>query len=268
MPPRRLPKKKLQALRRRWRQLVDWSFDGNLTMAAAVLGMPFSTVQQYYQKGPRRISTAVVKRIDDVTGVGAWVAGHEPSEGGDTASGTLVEASGLESIPGQIRTYIIPVFLRWRIDRVVEEMGRRIDVPRDERIDVIFAPIVKGIEIGLLRNSSESELLSFAPALDAGGRVVEGVALVISLFDRDRVRQVHKFCKIWEDELGISAGPSKRPVRKKRSVKKFKSTRGTCSNGNRKLELTPFRGHLPFEANRAPNAAGTLGDGKDARNSG
>ena len=100
---------------------------------------------------------------------------------------------------------------------------------------MIFAPIVRGIEIGLLRNASERELLSFATAVDTDGRVAQGEeALVISLFDRDRVRQVHKFCKIWEDELGISAGPSKRPVRKKRSVKKFKSTRGTCSNGNRK----------------------------------
>ena len=33
-----------------------------------------STVQQYYQEGPRRISAAAVKRIDGVTGVGAWVA--------------------------------------------------------------------------------------------------------------------------------------------------------------------------------------------------
>lgn len=206
MPPRRLPKKQLQALRRRWRELVDWSFDGNLTLAAAVLGMPFSTVQQYYQKGPRRISTAVVKRIDDVTGMGAWVAGRdEPG-----AERDLIEASGTASITNDAHpmTYLVPVFLQWRIDRVVEEMGRRTDAARDERIDVIFAPIVKGIEIGLLQNSSESELLSHASRTDADGEVIEGKeAHVISLFDRDGARQVHKFCKIWEDELGISAGP-------------------------------------------------------------
>ena len=208
MPPRRLPKKHRLTLRRRWRELVDLSFDGNLTMAATVLGMPFSTVQQYYQKGPRRISAAVVKRIDEVTGVGAWVAGHdEPGGGGDTASRTLIDVSDRVGITSydHLRMYMIPAFLRWRIERVVEEMGRHSSAARDERIDVIFAPIVKGIDIGLLQNLNESGRSGFVDA-DADG---EDGTLMIWLEDRDGVQRVHKFCKIWEDELGISAGPKR-----------------------------------------------------------
>ena len=211
MPPRPLPKKHLRMLRRRWRELVDWSFGGNLTMAATVLGMPFSTVQQYYQKGPRRLSAAAVKRIDEVTGVGEWVAGRdEPREGGGTASRTLMDASGVAAITSidHPRMYEIPGFLCWRIERVVDEMGRHSRAARDERIDVIFAPIVKGIEIGLLEAWSLSGRLGYAQALDADGEEVEGVVTqVIRLEDRKGVRQVHEFCKIWEDELRISAPP-------------------------------------------------------------
>ena len=220
MPPRPLPKKHLRTLRHRWRQLVDLSFDGNLTMAATVLRMPFSTVQQYYQKGPRRISAAAVKRIDEVTGVGEWVAGRdEPGEGGDTANRTLMAASGLVGLTSidHPRMYLVPAFVCWRIERVVEEMGRDSPAAKDERIDVIFASIVRGIEIGLLQDWSLSGQLGFAHALDADGKEVDGAALIIRLEDRDGVRQVHKFCKFWEDVLGISAGPPKRSAARKRS---------------------------------------------------
>ena len=75
-----------------------------LTLFGGVVG----TVQQYYQEGPRRISAAAVKRIDEVTGVGAWVAARDEPGGGED----LIEASGLESITrdDHPRTYIIPVF--------------------------------------------------------------------------------------------------------------------------------------------------------------
>ena len=82
---------KLKQLKRRFRAMVDFSFNGNLTFAADTLEMPFSTVQQYYQRGPRRIDGRAVKRIDDLLGRPGWIIGEEDPPMGDTLGGHIID---------------------------------------------------------------------------------------------------------------------------------------------------------------------------------
>ncbi len=70
MPPVPLPQAQLVGLHVRFQRLVDWGFAGNLTLAAKMLGMPFSTVQKYYQLGPRRVTADALMAIEQYVGRG------------------------------------------------------------------------------------------------------------------------------------------------------------------------------------------------------
>ena len=63
MPPKKRSKKDVAQMRRRFREAIDWGFDGNLSMTARVLKMSLSTVQQYYVEGPRRVSQQAVQKL-------------------------------------------------------------------------------------------------------------------------------------------------------------------------------------------------------------
>jgi len=64
MPPKSAREAVVRANRDRFRSVVDPLFNGHLSNAARVLGLPFSTVQAYYQHGPRRMSRDFVATLE------------------------------------------------------------------------------------------------------------------------------------------------------------------------------------------------------------
>lgn len=66
-------------MRHRFRLIVDKAFGGHLSMTADALKMPFSTVQQYYHRGPRRYNPSVVEHMRWYLDVNAaWILGDMP----------------------------------------------------------------------------------------------------------------------------------------------------------------------------------------------
>jgi hypothetical protein len=58
MPPKPLPKKTLAQLKRRFREIVDWAFDGSTTLAArssACRSLPYSSTIRRGRGGSQRL---------------------------------------------------------------------------------------------------------------------------------------------------------------------------------------------------------------------
>ena len=191
MPPQPLPKKTLSRLRRRFRELVDWAFDGNLSLASRVLEMPFSTVQRYYQSGPRRIDARAFKRVEELFGLGPWIIAEEEPRMPDK----LAMRPGWHLVTSDDKkgpSYWIPEVVMWRVRLILKAMADLTGRDEESLIPVLFAPIFEGIKVGLVK----------APPAVLSGDLGEprGFAAVLN---RDTARKVHKLGEYWERELGI-----------------------------------------------------------------
>ena len=195
MPPRAVPKKRVALMRRRFRDLIDWAFDGNLSLAARALRMPVSTVQKYYQEGPRRISSEALERIDELTELGSWVAGE--------GEGTIWESFRTISRGDQPdgAEYVIPQVVMWRVNSVMDAMSKRVNADRDAVRDAFFAPILEGLNIGLFRGAFSGTKSFFNPAVVGikAKRGRSGAALLG--WNLARAKQIHRLCEFWEGEL-------------------------------------------------------------------
>ena len=188
--------------------------------------MSFSTVQQYYTKGPRRLGAAVVSRVDKLTGFGNWLVGDD--------SGLQIGPKGTTE-PGPERLWVslslsekegpgypIPVAVAWRVKRVTEKMAAEsgIDVVAAHRI--MFASILKGLKEGFFGPANAP------PALPAtvGGRRFDlsatDAAAVVGMDLRRAKRQIHRLCEFWETELNMPALPS---IKKSKTAKKTATKR-------------------------------------------
>lgn len=127
--------------RRRFQVLVDEAFAGNLSMAADELGMPVSTANRYYHRGPRRFDAAVVNRAHELTGVvPAWLLGET---GSDRVPLTVDEGAVALDKAGRHLAALTPPLTYWRVERVValiEKRGHGADP-----WEVFFAPL-KAVE--------------------------------------------------------------------------------------------------------------------------
>ena len=221
MPPKTLPKKHLAGMKRRFRELIDWAFDGNLTLTSQILHMPFSTVQQYYQKGPRRISPQAIQRMDDLdeeADWGHWVMGQGAA--GPTGKAPLSMAEfGYYTV--QVMededSYVYPAAVGWRVKRVANAAAKVIDCEYEQLLKLVFSPIIEGIKAGLYRSVFggdgwfEPAIVGGRNALNkklAGTKTVAGVGRLGALgFSIERARSIHRLCEFWEWELGIGAKP-------------------------------------------------------------
>ena len=160
-------------------------------MAAQVLEMPFSTVQQYYRKGPRRIPERMVKAVDSIVGQGLAAVGQWLADIGDYEDETglvdIMPFFAAVRVPGKNdrRLYQIPGPVLWRVYRILDEIGRISGADLDGRWNAMFATVIRGIEIGLFE--------------DPTGRGWVGGSR-ISL---EHTKQVHRLCDYWEHEFGI-----------------------------------------------------------------
>ena len=211
-------------MRRRFQEAIDWGFDGNLSLAARVLNMPFSTVQQYYQRGPRRVSPAVVKKIDQVMGLGRWIVGEaDPGPTGKYCA-SVGEATRWRLITVTINAedgkqevgYPYPVVVLWRISRVLAEMARRGDKREDSMEDLFFKPIEAAIKERVLRAPRGMRSLRIDPdtrevtetpsAVIRKGMPRKGKSPADILgYDIGAARRIHRLCEYWETELEIGA---------------------------------------------------------------
>ena len=200
-----LPKKRLAGLKWRFRQLVDWAFDGNLSLASKALGMPFSTVQQYYQAGPKRISAAALSAIDRVTGLADWLTGEARSEFTGKFPASIAEAGpwtivkAEEDGPG----IWIPNWTMWRVDYVTDammELNPKLD--RDTARLIVFGRMLDGLKHGLFKAPLPGVAL---PATVGGRRLRPDVKNPIESLGlgREAARRVHEVCAEWEKLLEI-----------------------------------------------------------------
>ena len=205
MPRKPLPKKKLAKLKRRFRELVDWAFNGNLSLAARMLEMPFSTVQQYYQKGPRRIDGKVVTRVNEMFQLGEWIIGEEEPQMPDS----FAKASNWRLLRVNTETgpcYWVPELVMWRVRRILQPMVELSGKDEDSMIQVLFATIIEGIKTGLLKAPPVKNFPKM-PVVVVGHLGERGLGAVCNV---DTAREVHKLCEVWEQKLGIEAS---RPLR-------------------------------------------------------
>ncbi len=204
MAPKRLSKKRLAGLKRRFRELVDWTFDGNLSLASKALGMPFSTVQQYYQDGPRRISAAALSAIDRVTGLADWLTGELRSELTGKFPNSIAEVrpwtilKATEDGP----EFWIPHWTLWRVDHVADamiELNPKLD--RDTARLIVFGRMLDGLKHGLFK----APLPGISLPATVGGRLRPDVRDPAGSlgFGREAARRVHRECARWERDLGI-----------------------------------------------------------------
>lgn len=207
MPAKPVPKRKLAKLKRRFRELVDWAFDSNLTLASRVLEMPFSTVQQYYQKGPRRIDARVVKRIEELFELGLWIIAEEDPQMPDRfAACTGWRLLTIDNTTGP--SYWIPEVVMWRVRLSLKAMEDLTGLGKDALIPVLFAPILEGIKVGLLKALPTKNPFPEAPVVLGGELGEDGLQAV---YGRHTARKIHKLCEYWEQELEI--GPRHRDER-------------------------------------------------------
>lgn len=204
MPSRPLPKKTLTALKRRFRDIVAWAFDGNLTLASRTLGLPFSTVQKYYQYGPRRISAAALSAIDRVTGLGDWLTGEAVDEATGKFPTSIGEAQGWDCIKADEEGpyFPIPNCVLWRVDSVADAMmhlNPRLD--RNGARLIVVGSILGALENGLLQAPAAGAHL----AATVGGRLRPDIKdLGGSLgWGKEAAEYVHGLCAWWEEFLGI-----------------------------------------------------------------
>ena len=204
MPPKPLPKKTRTALKKRFRDIVVWAFDGNLTLASRALGLPFSTVQKYYQFGPRRISAAALSSIDRVTGLGDWLTGEAVSEITGKFPTSIGEAQGWDLIQADAEGpyFPIPKCVLWRVDSVADAMMQinpRLD--RDNARLIVVGSILDALKNGLIQAPGGNIRL---PAT-VGGRLrpdIKDPAGSLG-WGKDAARHVHGVCAWWEGFLGI-----------------------------------------------------------------
>ena len=208
MPPKAAPKKRLALLRRRFRELIEWAFDGNLSLAARALEMPVSTVHKYYKEGPRRLSASAVETIERVIGggIGRWIAGDDDPYTGKKPR-DINQVCGSTGIIGETddMVYVVPNVVLWRVRRVIEAMGRHSDASEEERERVCFATVIEAMKAGIL--ASPVRVGRFRPVV-AGrpGSPREWSDPRAALgFDRHRAKEVHQLCAYWETQLGIEA---------------------------------------------------------------
>lgn len=205
MPRKQLPRKKLAKLKRRFRELVDWAFNGNLSLAAQMLDMPFSTVQKYYQEGPRRIDGKVVTRVNEMFQLGEWIIGEEEPQKPDsfaTASAWLPLRVNAETGP----SYWVPELVMWRVRRILQPMVELSGKDEESMIQVVFATILEGINTGLLK-APPGESFPQIPVVVGGHLGERGLDAVYSV---DTAREVHKLCEFWEQKLGIELSRPRR----------------------------------------------------------
>ena len=214
MPPRAVPKKRVALLRRRFRELVEWSFNGNLSLAARALQMPVSTVQKYYQEGPRRISKEVLKRIDDLTGLGEWIVNERSQE-----IWRSLEFDGIRHREGG-PMYPVLRLVKWRVIRVIDEMEKQQHVTaqrealidtaqREALVGVFFAPVLEGLKVGLFQGSRPGQHFNIAFIGDVDPKRPRSVAEWRRLtgMELERARQIHRLCEFWEGELRLAIKP-------------------------------------------------------------
>ena len=191
MPPKPLTKAKQAQLRRRFRLLVDESFDGNITLAARVLKMPVSTVHQYYQQGPRRFGAAAVRRIESQISVPTeWILGESgrddeiPYATGPYTADVLSGLGDKEYVNVQLPSAVI-----WRIDRVLYELQMEpLKLDPGKASAAFFEPLLVAIRSGLL---PETVLIP------SSGESMVGRDLA-RMTSRQRCRVIHRLCDYWE----------------------------------------------------------------------
>lgn len=205
MPPKAVPKKRIALLRRRFRELIDWGFDGNFSLAARALEMPVSTVQQYYQAGPRRIGKKALGRIDELTGLGEWIAGDD-----DREIWRQMDFTALEEQDGGPK-YLIPKLVQWRVEKVIDEMEKHVTADRDVLEGVFFAPILKALSVGLFRSSLPGSGFNLAFLGAADPSRLGSVANLRRLMgmEIERAKQIHRLCEFWEGELRLVINPKR-----------------------------------------------------------
>ena len=204
MAPRPLSKKRLAGLKRRFRDLIDWAFDGNLSLASKALEMPFSTVQQYYQYGPRRISASALSAIDRVTGLADWLTGEARSEFTGKFPNSIAEAQSWTYIKAEEDgpKFWIPSWTMWRVDRVADAMMEiNPKLNRETARLAVFGRMLYGLKHGLLKPS----IPGMPMPVSWGGRLLPDVMDPIGSlgFGREAAQQVHGECARWERDLGI-----------------------------------------------------------------
>lgn len=199
MPPKAVPKKRVALLRRRFRKLIEWAFDENLSLAARALGMPVSTVQQYYQAGPRRISKKALRRIDELTGLGEWMAGDD-----DREIWRRMDFITIQQKEGGPK-YLIPKLVLWRVKRVIDEMEKHATADRDVLREVFFAPILEALSAGLFPSLSAGSESNYALLRQAEPRRLRSAVDIQDLMGMniERAKQIHRLCKWWEGELRL-----------------------------------------------------------------
>ena len=204
MPPKPLSKKRLTSLRRRFRDLIDWAFDGNLSLASRVLGMPFSTVQQYYQQGPRRMSAKTLSAIDRITGLADWLAGVARSDFTGKFPNTIAEAQPWRTLraakegPG----FMVPDCVLWRVEHVADAIIQlNPELERKAAQLIVVGSILDALKNGLIRAPRENIRL---PATVGGELHPDVKDLAGSLgMGREAAHHVHAACAWWERFLGI-----------------------------------------------------------------
>ncbi len=214
MPTQRIPKELQEQAKQRFREIVDWAFDGNLSMAARVLEMPFSTVRHYYEFGPRRVNHSAIQRMDSVLGrrvdqtlgLGRWLVGEEvkhPSTG--TMVGVLTETTHWQNLRARQGNgyYPVPDVVEWRVLRIAKRMSTLSgNSDPDTQMDVFYAPILAALANGVLTS------FHFLPAVPGGQPDWDKAATNLSEGvgqDVTRAKVVHRLCEFWEAMLDIGS---------------------------------------------------------------
>lgn len=169
-------------------------------MASRVLEIPFSTVQRYYQSGPRRIDARAFKRVEELFGLGAWIIAEEEPRMPDK----LAMRPGWHLVTSDDKkgpSYRIPEVVMWRVRLILKAMADLTGRDEESLIPVLFAPIIEGIKVGLVKAPPAEELFPEAPADLSGDSGERGFAAVLN---RDTARKIHKLGEYWERELGIA----------------------------------------------------------------
>lgn len=202
MARRAISKKRVLRMRARFRELVDWAFDGDLALAARALGMPKSTIHKYHSEGPRRIPRATLDSIERVTGLARWLTGELRDElTGGKFPRSIVQAMGRWKGFGTPEArLLIPPCTSWRIDRVVEAMRQGTEgLDRETALATIFATDLAGLEHGILRSPG-----AHLPAT-GGGRIHFNLddPAAMGGVGKDAAKIVHLACEGWERRLRI-----------------------------------------------------------------
>ena len=189
MPRKPLPRSQLARMKRNFKRLVNVVFDGNLSAAARELGMPVSTVHQYYQQGPRQISASVASRVQKVTKASPeWLLG-------ETADELPPEMTSWIALRGGEIQY--PPVVEWRVRPIVEAIRARMSVEGKEGNpwEVFVGPLRAAVAAGLF----PAELVPRAeiPPTRDYKRVTEENRRLYA----PRACLMHTLCAFWEKAL-------------------------------------------------------------------